>query len=149
MGKKKSKDYNKLWDEFQSELTNGELQYNFDGFKKSVEELRPEYEALFIHHQKIKNETSELKDAILMSALNGVSSEGLNRKLRDLESASEELEEELNVLYSKIEYNNDLISKYEDFSERKLFIWWKVFNTIDDTTPPWLEWKSLYNDNII
>jgi len=146
---KKSKEYNKVWKEFQSELTDGELQSNYDGFVEKVNELNPQYEDIFIHHQKMENEISEIKDAILMSALNGVSSEGLNRKLRDLESAGEELEERMNVIYSQIKYYEDLIDKYEDWSERKLFVWWRVFTTLDDTTPNWIEWKNTYNDNII
>jgi len=146
---KKSKEYNKVWKEFQSELTDGELQSNYDGFVEKVNELNPQYEDIFIHHQKMENEISEIKDAILMSALNGVSSEGLNRKLRDLESAAEELEERMNVIYSQIKYYEDLIDKYEDWSERKLFVWWRVFTTLDDTTPNWIEWKNTYNDNII
>ena len=97
----------------------------------------------------MENEISEIKDAILMSALNGVSSEGLNRKLRDLESAAEELEERMNVIYSQIKYYEDLIDKYEEWSERKLFVWWRVFTTLDDTTPNWIEWKNTYNNNII
>jgi len=146
---KKSKEYNKVWKEFQSELTDGELQSNYDGFVERVNELNPQYEDIFIHHQKMENEISEIKDAILMSALNGVSSEGLNRKLRDLESAAEELEERMNVIYSQIKYYEDLIDKYEDWSERKLFVWWRVFTTLDDTTPNWIEWKNTYNNNII
>ena len=146
---KKSKEYNKVWKEFQSELTDGELQSNYDGFVERVNELNPQYEDIFIHHQKMENEISEIKDAILMSALNGVSSEGLNRKLRDLESAGEELEERMNVIYSQIKYYEDLIDKYEDWSERKLFVWWRVFTTLDDTTPNWIEWKNTYNNNII
>src|SRR5210317_10882 len=146
---KKSKEYNKVWKEFQSELTDGELQSNYDGFVEKVNELNPQYEDMFIHHQKMENEISEIKDSILMSALNGVSSEGLNRKLRDLESAAEELEERMNVIYSQIKYYEDLINKYEDWSERKLFVWWQVFTALDDTTPNWIEWKNTYNDNII
>jgi uncharacterized coiled-coil DUF342 family protein len=146
---KKSKEYNKVWKEFQSELTDGELQSNYDGFVERVNELNPQYEDIFIHHQKMENEISEIKDAILMSALNGVSSEGLNRKLRDLESAAEELEERMNVIYSQIKYYEDLVDKYEDWSERKLFVWWQVFTTLDDTTPNWIEWKNTYNNNII
>jgi len=146
---KKSKEYNKVWKEFQYEITDGELQSNYDGFVEKVNELNPQYEDIFIHHQKMENEISEIKDAILMSALNGVSSEGLNRKLRDLESAGEELEERMNVIYSQIKYYEDLIDKYEDWSERKLFVWWRVFTTLDDTTPNWIEWKNTYNDNII
>jgi chaperonin cofactor prefoldin len=146
---KKSKEYNKVWKEFQSELTDGELQSNYDGFVEKVNELNPQYEDMFIHHQKMENEISEIKDAILMSALNGVSSEGLNRKLRDLISAAEELEERMNVIYSQIKYYEDLINKYEDWSERKLFVWWQVFTALDDTTPNWIEWKNTYNDNII
>jgi chaperonin cofactor prefoldin len=146
---KKSKEYNKVWKEFQSELTDGELQSNYDEFVEKVNKLNPQYEDMFIHHQKMENEISEIKDAILMSALNGVSSEGLNRKLRDLESAAEELEERMNVIYSQIKYYEDLINKYEDWSERKLFVWWQVFTTLDDTTPNWIEWKNTYNDNII
>jgi len=146
---KKSKEYNKVWKEFQSELTDGELQSNYDGFVEKVNELNPQYEDIFIHHQKMENEISEIKDAILMSALNGVSSEGLNRKLRDLESAAEELEERMNVIYSQIKYYEDLIDKYEEWSERKLFVWWRVFTTLDDTTPNWIEWKNTYNNNII
>ena len=146
---KKSKEYNKVWKEFQSELTDSELQSNYDGFVEKVNELNPQYEDIFIHHQKMENEISEIKDAILMSALNGVSSEGLNRKLRDLESAAEELEERMNVIYSQIKYYEDLVDKYEDWSERKLFVWWRVFTTLDDTTPNWIEWKNTYNNNII
>jgi len=146
---KKSKEYNKVWKEFQSELTDGELQSNYDEFVEKVNKLNPQYEDIFIHHQKMENEISEIKDAILMSALNGVSSEGLNRKLRDLESAGEELEERMNVIYSQIKYYEDLISKYDDWSERKLFVWWRVFTTLDDTTPNWIEWKNTYNDNSI
>lgn len=146
---KKSKEYNKVWKEFQSELTDGELQSNYDGFVEKVNELNPQYEDIFIHHQKMENEISEIKDAILMSALNGVSSEGLNRKLRDLESAAEELEKRMNVMYAQIKHYEDLIDKYEDWSERKLFVWWQVFTALDDTTPNWIEWKNTYNNNII
>jgi chaperonin cofactor prefoldin len=146
---KKNKEYNKVWNEFHSELTDGDLQSNYDEFVEKVNKLNPQYEDIFIHHQKMENEVSEIKDAILMSALNGVSSEGLNRKLRDLESAREELEERMNVIYSQIKYYEDLISKYEDWSERKLFVWWKVFTVLNDTTPNWIEWKRIYNNNII
>lgn len=149
MAKKKSKDYDNIWKEFQSDLTNGELQNNYNEFKDKVNDLIPQHEDAFIHHQKMEKQISELKDAILMSALNGVSSESLNRKMRDLESACEELEEQMNIIYSQIKYYEDLISKYEDWSERKLFIWWRVFTTLDNTTPNWVEWKEIYKDNII
>lgn len=148
MSKKKSKEYQKLWTEFQSELSNPELGNNYHGFHNQLDHLRPEYKEMFIHHQKLQNEMGELKDAILLSAMNSVSTEALSRKLRDLESASDELEDKMNVVYSKIQYNEELIKKYEDWSERKLFLWWGVFNTIDEDTKPWLEWKYQFDKPI-
>ncbi len=149
MAKKKSKEYNKVWDGFQDELSANYLQGNFNEFIENVDELSPKYEDMFIHHQKLENEIAEIKDAILLSALNSISSEGLNRKLRDLESAAQELEEEMNVVYAKIKHYDDLIDEYQDRSERKLFVWWQVFTLLDSDTPDWLEWKANYAENII
>jgi chaperonin cofactor prefoldin len=149
MAKKKSKEYNKVWNAFQTELTDGELQHNFDEFAAKSDELAPEYEDMFIHHQKMENEIAEIKDAILLSAINSISSEALNRKLRDLESAAEELEDEMNVIYAKIKHYDELLNKYQDWSERKLFVWWTVFTALDDTTPDWMKWKAKYIENII
>jgi hypothetical protein len=146
---KKSKEYKKLWDVFQDELSDNELQHNFDEFVSLGDELNPSYEDMFIHHQKMENEIAEIKDAILLSALNSISSEGLNRKLRDLESAAEELEEEMNVVYAQIKHYDDLADKYQSYSERKLFVWWQVFTVLDDDTPNWIEWKATYIENII
>ena len=53
MAKKKSKDYDNIWKEFQSDLTNGELQNNYNEFKDKVNDLIPQHEDAFIHHQKI------------------------------------------------------------------------------------------------
>ena len=148
MGKKKSKEYQKLWDTFQSELNDNELRGNYESYHNKLEELHPEYKSMFIHNQKMENEMAEIKDAILLSALNGISTEALSQKFRTLDSAADELQDKMNIIASEINYNESQIKKYDDFSERKLFHWWCIFNTIDDDFEPWLFWKETFDKTI-
>lgn len=147
--KKMKKAYTKLWQEFMGELSDDDLQNNYDSFKRSAETKSSEYKELLVVHQTMEAEMGELKDALLISALNGISTEALSRRFRELESASDELLNKMNVLYASIKYYEDLMHKYVDWSERKLFLWWNVFKTINDDTTPWSEWKNQFDKNLI
>ena len=117
---------------------NKDLERVTEGHNKLVTEINQNIEAIQI-----------LKDIVYKSAVQGILAEEAVKKIKELEAKNAELVEALDSYKDRVAYNKDLIEKYKDWSQRKLFIWWQALKAVDPTTEAWIQWKETFKDKII
>lgn len=149
MSKKKHNPVKALKDAFKEEIEDTELQRNYDGFKSSLESCRTEHNDIVLEVNKNLDIIHSLKYSVLTAAMHGVLSPDLVDEINRLEEENKPMIERIENLKEQIDYNKELIEKYDILSERKLFVWWQALTAVDPETKPWLEWKETYNDKII
>jgi hypothetical protein len=149
MSKKKHDPVKALKAAFKEQIEDTELQRNYDGFKSSLESCKVEHNDIVLEVNKNLESISALKNSVLTAAIRGVLSPNLVDEINRLEEENEPMIERIGALKEQIDYNKELIKKYEYLNEHKLFVWWKALTAVDPETEPWLEWKETYNDKII
>lgn len=148
MSKKKHNPVQALKQTFQEAWDDNELDERYQNFKSHLKEAKEDYNGLVTQVNDNLDVISTLKESILSQALCGIISPTANSKIKELENKNEKLIEQLKFQQEIIDKNKNLIHKYQDWSERKLFIWWQAIKAVDPETKPWLEWKEDYNDKI-
>lgn len=133
---------------FQEEWDDNELDERYQNFKFHLKEAKEDYNGLVTQVNDNLDVISTLKESVLSQALCGIISPASNSKIKELEDKNEKLIEQLEFQQEIIDKNKNLIHKYQDWSNRKLFIWWQAIKAVDPETEPWLEWKKTYNNKI-
>lgn len=134
---------------FQEQVEDTELQRNYDGFKSKLESCTIEHNDIVFDVNKNLEIIGNLKDSILTAAMCGALSPNLVDEINRLEEENRPMIKRIEDLKEQIDYNEELIEKYEQLSFHKLFTWWQALTAVDPETEPWLEWKETYNDKII
>ena len=149
MAKKEHNPVEALKKAFNEEVNDTELQERYDRFLKDLERVTEGHNKLVAEINQNIEAIHILKDVVYKSAVQGILAEEAVKKIKELEVVNVELMEELDSYKDRIKYNKDLIEKYKDWSERKLFIWWQVLKTVDPTTEAWMQWKEAFKNKII
>lgn len=131
------------------DLEDKELQRNFDFFKKQREAAKTSYNALVPKLNSMIDMIVNLKELIVSLSMQGLSTENAVKRLAKLDDRFTKLSERADAYKSEMDKQTDLIKKYEDWNERKLFMHWKYLTMLKITNVPWLDWKSTYNDTIL
>lgn len=133
---------------FQEEWNDNELDERYKNFKSDLEQAKDIYNELGTQANDNLDVISTLKESILSQALCGIISPEANNKIKELKDKNEKLIEQIKFQQEIIDKNKNLIHKYQAWSDRKLFIWWKAIKAVDPETEAWLEWKKTYNNKI-
>lgn len=149
MAKKEHNPVEALKKAFNEEVNDTELQVRYDQFHKDLERVREGHNKLVTEINQNIEAIQILKEVVYKSAVQGILAEEATKKIKELENANADLIEELNSYKDRIEYNKNLIEKYKDWSQRKLFIWWQAIKAADPSTEAWAEWKETFKDKII
>jgi hypothetical protein len=135
---------------FQEELNDQELQQRFDGFNKRLNDVKSQYNPKVPIINELINKRNSLSSIIFDSTLEGIIAKEAIDKYKLIDNDYQIIAKEIKGLQESMDEIEELIKKYQDLSERKLFCWWKSFKAIDPKgTQPWLEWKKPYNHKII
>lgn len=147
MANKKLTPKQKAWKVFLDSYNDPEIGKRYEGFlsnhKSMIERYNPQVEAF--------NEKTEKKKSLEELLLNVVKSgfhqqvSPILEEIKAIDGELQELVQELSSLKSSIEYHQDLITKYKDWSERKLFIHWEHLKALDEGVPIWTSFKAKYN----
>lgn len=149
MSKKKHDPVKALIKAFQDDVNDTELQENYDRFVRDLQMYKDKHNEFVPAVNENLGKIRTLKEAVLSQALSGVLAPHTVEKINEIEKDNESLIKNIEFYQGKISKTADLIEKYEDWSGRKLFIWWKAICAVDPETKPWLEWKETFKDKII
>lgn len=149
MSKKKHDPVKALMKAFQDDVNDTELQKNYDKFINDLQMYKDRHNEIVPVVNKNLGKIRTLKEVVLSQALGSVLSPHAVEKIDEIEKENESLIQKIELYQSKIKETADLIEKYEDWSNRKLFGWWKAISAVEHKTLPWLDWKKPYEEKII
>ena len=149
MSKKKHDPVKALIKAFNTEVNDTELQENYDRLVRDLARLKEEHNKIIPQVNENLEKIRSLKDAIFNQAINGIIATEAIEKIKEIEADNEKYLSNINIYLEKINKTATLIEKYEDWSTRKLFIWWQAIKAVDPETVAWLEWKKTYEGKII
>jgi Mg2+ and Co2+ transporter CorA len=131
------------------DLEDKELQENYDRFKRSRESAKASYNTCVPTLNSMINKIVNLKELIVSLAVQGLPTEKAVKRLAKLDDSFTKLSEKADQYKAEMDKQGDLIKKYEDLNERKLFIHWQYLTLLKVTDQSWLEFKKQYKDIII
>ena len=148
MSNKKHDPLKALKQAFQKSYDDNELQERFNRFEKDLKSAKETHNKLVPRVNANLHTINTLKESVLQQALCGVLSLEATEKIKTLEAENKELIQKIEFQKEAISKNADLMDKYEDWSDRKLFIWWQAIKAVDPETEPWVEWKDKFDKKI-
>jgi hypothetical protein len=131
------------------DLADKELQGNYDGFKRHLDAAKTSYNACVPTLNSMISKIVNLKELIVSLSVQGLSTETAVKRLAKLDNNFTKLSEKAEVYKTEIDKQKDLINKYEDWNERKLFMHWKYLSLLKAIDEPWMEFKKQYVDVMI
>jgi hypothetical protein len=131
------------------DLEDKELQGNYDSFKRNLDSAKTSYNACVPTINSMINKIVNLKELIVSLSVQGLSTEKAVKRMVKLDNDFTKLSEKADTYKSQIEKQQDLIKKYEDWNERKLFMHWKYLTMLKVIDTPWLEWIPEYKNIMI
>lgn len=131
------------------DLADKELQENYDRFKRHLDSAKTSYNACVPTLNSMISKIVNLKELIVSLSVHGLSTETAVKRLAKLDNNFTKLSEKADQYKAEMAKYNDLIKKYEDWNERKLFMHWKYLTLLKVIDKPWLEWKETYKNNMI
>jgi hypothetical protein len=147
--KKQLSDYEKILNEFESDFNDTELQERYDQFEKTVKDFKELYNILVPQINSQIANAKTLSDMIVDSAKMGFLNTQAVNQLKETEASLKEQMDAANTYRERFTKEEELIKKYKENSDNKLFHYWKMFKAINSNTEPWLEWKRPYEKRII
>ena len=134
---------------FEEDLKDRELQENYDRFKRQRDAAKTSYNALVPKLNSMISTIVNLKELIVSLSVQGLSTEEPVKRLAKLDDRFTKLSERADKYKSEMDKQTDLIKKYEDWNERKLFMHWKYLTHLKVTNIQWMDWKKQYIDTMI
>jgi hypothetical protein len=131
------------------DLADKELQRNYDGFKRTKESAATSYNSLVPKLNSMIDQIVNLKELIVSLSVQGLSTETAVKRLAKLDNNFTKLSEKAEVYKAEMDKQKDLIKKYEDLNEHKLFMHWKYLSLLKAIEEPWMEFKKQYVDVMI
>lgn len=134
---------------FEEDLKDRELQENYDRFKRQRDAAKTSYNALVPKLNSMIRTIVNLKELIVSLSVQGLSTEEPVKRLAKLDDRFTKLSERADKYKAEMDKQTDLIKKYEDWNERKLFMHWKYLTHLKVTNIQWMDWKKQYIDIMI
>lgn len=149
MSKTKHDPVRALMKEFLSDVNDQELQDNYNQFEKTLKLNKERHNKLIPQINQNLITIQDLKESIFTQSLQGIIAKDAIQMYKDVEKENETLMQKLGALKEEIKHTASLMEKYEDWSGRKLFTWWKAISAVEPETLPWVDWKKTYEGKII
>lgn len=134
---------------FKEDLADKELQENYDGFKRHREAAKTSYNACVPILNSTISKIVNLKELIVSLAAHGLPTGKTVNRLTRLDDSFTRYSEKADQYKAEMDKQDDLINKYEDWNERKLFMHWKYLTLLKVTEEPWLTWVKQYEGIMI
>jgi uncharacterized protein YukE len=134
---------------FYDDVNDHELQDNYNQFEKNLKLDKERYNKLIPQINQNLTTIQDLKESIFTQSLQGIIANNAIQMYKDVEKENETLMQKLGALKEEIKHTASLMEKYEDWSGRKLFTWWKAICAVEPKTLPWADWKKTYEGKII
>lgn len=140
----------KVWNAFQEDYNDDELQKNYDRFNEVELRARKEHNDLVpIYNSKV-NELVFIEKNIFDLALIRIHNEELLSRRTRLIDEIEELKAKISDLNKIIDENKRLISKYNDLSIDRLFVWYKALKSVEHPeAKTYIDFKNKWGKKII
>ena len=131
------------------EIEDKELQSNYERFQRTREAAKERHNKIVpIINAKI-DEGNALKECIVELAIRGLSTKEAAEKAVTLLNEVKELREQIAREQKIMVDEQELITNYKNYSERKFFNYWKLLKEADPKgTKPWMEWFKPYKEII-
>lgn len=139
----------KVFASFMEDFNDRELQERFENFERTLKSLKDQYNKMVPNLNDALKDQSTLNQMILDSAKMSFINTDAIKRLKVVEAYLDENMKIANDLKSKMDYEQELITKYKQNSHDRLFQWWKTIKAVEPATKPWLEWKTMYDSKII
>ena len=136
-------------DAFLSDVNDTELQENYNRFERDLKRVKEQHNQLVPLVNSTLQKIESLKDAVLNQAMNEIIATDAIKRLHDLEKERTEYFVKIEKYKEEILRLGTLMENYEDWSQRKLFGWWKAIHAVEPNTPAWMDWKKTYEGKII
>ena len=137
-----------VFDLFMSKINDPELQERYDGMERNVKSWKETYNAYVLQYRDAIARKTKITDILLEGARLGI----VNPEAMKLD---QQVNEEIARLVSLIEearknFQNDenLMAKYRDWSDRKLFTYWEIMKELDKDYTDFLTFKSGFKNSI-
>ena len=134
---------------FMEDFNDTELQERLDDFEKTLKSLKDRYNQLVPNLDHALKDQTILNQMILDSAKMGFINTDAFKRLKIVDSYLDENMKIADDLKQKMQSEEDLIRKYKENSNDRLFRWWQSIKAVEPNTIPWLDWKSIYHPKII
>jgi hypothetical protein len=139
----------KLMNAFEEELNDKELQERYDRFRENEKREKERYNNQVPVVNELIKRVNDLQHVVLESAVLGILAIESIEELKKLRIELEEAKKIADGFRAAMEYQKDLAEKYEDYSDRKLFHWWKSLKAVGIEVMAWGDWKRQYENVII
>lgn len=146
--KKVLTDYEKAYKNFMDNYNDPELQDQFDGMVKTADRLKERINTLISMHNPEVDRESDLQELIFKSVLSGIMPTEAITKFKELNRKNSERFLEIESLKLKHREELELIGKYKDWTDKKLFQYWSIIKDLNEKTEPWLTWKRQFENRI-
>ena len=141
--------FKRVFATFMEDFVDTELQERLNNFEKTRKSLKDRYNQLVPNLDHALKDQTILNQMILDSAKMGFINTDAFKRLKIVDSYLDENMKIADDLKQKMQSEEDLIRKYKENSNDRLFQWWKTLKSIEPDIKPWLEWKILYDSKII
>ena len=132
-----------------AEIEDKELQSNYEKFQRTREAAKERHNKIVpVINSKI-DEGNALKECIVELAIRNLCTKEAAEKSVILFNEVKELREHIAREQKIMVEEQELITKYKDYSERKFFNYWKLLKAADPKgITPWMEWFKPYKEII-
>lgn len=138
--------FENLWNAFQEEINDVEIPERYKHMQSAYKNLADMHNKNLKEYEILLEDSNKLDSMILQSAKLGMLHIEAIERSKTIESQIQSLVESLNESQAKVTYESDLLKKYVDWSERKLFVWWQSLKAINAEIKPWIDFKQDYKD---
>lgn len=138
----------KLLKAFNEDYNDNELQQRYDNFVSNVKRWKAEFNEIVIPINAAIKERDELTEIIFQSALHGILVHDVIDKFKKISYDIDDMAKNANNLKELFTKKEELMKRYKEGSENKLFHWWRSIKAIEPCTKPWLEWRTPYMNRI-
>lgn len=134
------------WRVFLEDYDDDEIPKRFERFTRDQERMKEEFNPRAQSFNEMLEKKQRLESLLMETIKAGHfdRDSSLLKEINDLEKEIESLNGALGELQAMIKKNGDLIKKYEDWSEKKLFEHWRYLKAFDSEVQEWAGFKAKY-----
>ena len=135
------------WKIFLDDYEDGEIAERYERFLRDRESMKGVFNPEVLAFNEKLEKKQELEELLMrMLKLSHFDPEcSILKEIRELEAELGALGSALAEARAEIDKNEELIKKYKDWAEKKLFEHWKYLRAFDPEVKDWASFKHKYN----